>query len=104
MPHVMLGSTAGDSILIPDRPDWTKANPFTEPGPGYEAILINAPPEAEVMGFLLVGEVAKRFYEVTCPCGVTDTYALNSFPEVDTPHSCGNPKHWFVKYMENDEH
>ena len=43
---------------------------------------------------------ASEFWRITCPCGVTATYPVNSLPEVDTPHPCGNPKHWTVKYEE----
>ncbi len=40
----------------------------------------------------------KRFWQLTCPCGVTDAFPLNELPEVDTLQSCGNPKHWAVKF------
>jgi len=36
-------------------------------------------------------------WQFTCPCGVTDCYPLNGLPEVTTPQSCGNPKHFSVK-------
>ena len=39
------------------------------------------------------------FWSFTCPCGVIDTYPLNGFPEEDTLHSCGNPEHWTVRYI-----
>lgn len=40
-----------------------------------------------------------QFWRSTCPCGKTDTYPLNGLPEVDTLHSCGNPNHWVVRYI-----
>jgi hypothetical protein len=40
----------------------------------------------------------KKFWRITCPCGIEVTYPINGLPEVDTPHPCGNPNHWSVKY------
>ena len=42
-----------------------------------------------------------NFWRFSCPCGVVATYPINGLPEVDTPHPCGNPKHWTVKIFPN---
>lgn len=56
----------------------------------------------EFTGLQIVGEqVLKTWLKVACPCGVTDTFAYNKLPEVDTPQSCGNPKHWVVRFQED---
>jgi hypothetical protein len=35
------------------------------------------------------------------PCGETYTLdRIEDLPQDDLPCSCGNPEHWFVKYME----
>ena len=87
--------------MLPDTPEWTKFNPFTsDASTGLTAKLTKDMVAEEVMGFLLVGDITKDFFTVICPCGVIDSYPLNSFPEKDTPHSCGDPKHWFVKYKD----
>lgn len=55
----------------------------------------------EVVTLLFSGKEAKEnFWQLTCPCGKMDTFPLNKLPEVNTPHSCGNPKHWAVRYSE----
>lgn len=65
-----------------------EAGPFIKIDPNYECTCI------EFTG----SQAIEKFWELTCPCGVTDVYPLNGLPEVDTPHSCGNPKHWALKY------
>lgn len=83
--------------------EWRTKNPFkqtVQQDSGYSAELSAETEEQEVMGFLLVGQVKAKFFSVTCPCGITDNYPLNGFPEIDAPQSCGRPNHWFVKYME----
>lgn len=42
----------------------------------------------------------QEFFQFTCPCGVVATFPLNEVPTKDTPHPCGNPKHWAVKIYE----
>lgn len=57
----------------------------------------------DAIGFYFYGpkqELLDTFYKVTCPCGVTDTRPVNLFPTEDTPHKCGKPNHWFVKYKD----
>lgn len=52
-------------------------------------------------GFMFTGDRAqltKDFFTVRCPCGVTDSRALNEFPMETTPHKCGNPNHFFVQW------
>ena len=50
------------------------------------------------VGVLFQGDPDK-FWSITCPCGFTVHYGVNKLPEVDTPHPCGDPKHWTVKYQ-----
>lgn len=38
-----------------------------------------------------------QFWGMTCPCGVTVTYAINEFPKVTTKHPCTNPNHWTIQ-------
>lgn len=65
--------------------------------PSALGILID--PNYEWTGIEFTGsQVIGRVWELTCPCGVTDVFPLNGLPEVDTRHSCGNPKHWTLKY------
>lgn len=45
-------------------------------------------------------DIIKNFWVLTCPCGVSTTYALNELPEVNTLSPCGNPNHWLVKYYD----
>ena len=52
--------------------------------------------DALFIGFYLVGDVS-RYWQVTCPCGITVNYPLNGIPEVDTPFPCKNKNHWVVK-------
>lgn len=47
------------------------------------------------IGMYFSGDAAWR---IECPCGVVATYPINKLPEVDTPHPCGNPKHWTVRF------
>lgn len=57
--------------------------------------------DASWCGVRFVGEDVKRkFWTITCPCDYQVTYPINEFPLVDTPHPCGNPNHWTVKYEE----
>jgi hypothetical protein len=42
----------------------------------------------------------ETFWTMKCPCGVLVTYPLNGLPLVDTPHPCGNPDHWTVRFYE----
>jgi len=35
---------------------------------------------------------------MSCPCGFTVQIPVNRWPMKDTPHPCGNPNHWTVKY------
>lgn len=59
--------------------------------------------KVEFIGLLVIdAEGVRNFFTVECPCGVKARYPLNGFPEVDTPHPCGNPKHWVVKYPKTD--
>jgi len=53
----------------------------------------------QFVGRQLNNSVRENFFVVGRPCGVTAKYASNKFPEVDTPHPCGNPEHWTVKYV-----
>jgi hypothetical protein len=54
-----------------------------------------------VTGINVVGaEVVRAFYTCTCPCGVTDKFAWNALPTEDTQQSCGNPKHFAVKFSD----
>jgi len=63
------------------------------------SLTINIDPDTECIAIHFTDRKAiDRFWEITCLCGKKDTFPLNGFPEVDTPHSCGNPKHWVVKY------
>lgn len=41
---------------------------------------------------------------VTSPCGSKWEWNLNeaALPRQDIPCSCGDPKHWFLKYGKND--
>lgn len=52
-------------------------------------------------GIYFSNDGARRFWKITCPCGVTVEYPVNQLPEIDTPHPCGNINHWTVKYDEN---
>lgn len=45
-------------------------------------------------------DIIKNFWVLTCPCGISTIYAMNSLPEVDTLSPCGNPKHWLVRYTD----
>lgn len=47
---------------------------------------------------IYVSGLPDKFWQITCPCGVTAEYPLTKLPEVDTPHPCGNPDHWTTKY------
>ena len=50
-------------------------------------------------GVFLAGEgAAEVFWRMTCPCGMTVTFALNKLPEADTLFPCGHPLHWVIKY------
>lgn len=49
-------------------------------------------------GIHLVGDGAKRFWKITCPCGVEVEYPLNGLPEVTTKHPCEHPEHFTVSY------
>lgn len=48
-------------------------------------------------GILFMGNTGK-FWQIKCPCGVMVEFGVNKLPEVDTPHPCGNPNHWTVRY------
>ena len=66
--------------------------------PAPEANPINlVDPNAEFVGLMCAGST-DSFWNVTCPCGVVVSYGINSFPTVDTPHTCGNPNHWTIKF------
>lgn len=40
------------------------------------------------------------FPRITMPCGESVTYqTFEDIPMVDVPCSCGNPRHWFIKYV-----
>lgn len=40
-------------------------------------------------------------FKYPMPCGKVYTFLnMMDLPEEDLPCTCGNPKHWFVKYME----
>ena len=43
-------------------------------------------------------KVLENFWRVVCPCGVEVHYPINGFPTVDTPHPCGKPEHWTVRF------
>lgn len=56
-------------------------------------------PADEFAGLRFIGKDAvDKFLRIQCPCGVVDTFSLNGIPTIDTPHSCGHPKHWAIKY------
>ena len=77
--------------------DWGKNTQITSQKP----VMVRLPLEntVEFVGVHFHDRDAiKDFLSVTCPCGKVDKFPLNGFPEVDTPHSCGNPNHWVVKY------
>ena len=63
-------------------------SPFAHSYSGYQYV-----------GIMLVGGIEKKFWTIKCPCGVESVFALNSLPEVDTPHPCGCPDHWTIKYQ-----
>lgn len=52
------------------------------------------------MQFSFAKSLWPNIWEITCPCGVTASYPLNGLPEVDTPHPCGQPNHWTVRFVE----
>jgi hypothetical protein len=55
--------------------------------------------ESKFVGVCFMGkESANTFWKITCPCGVEVVYPVNKLPEINTPHPCGNPNHWTVKY------
>lgn len=66
-------------------PDTTNPSTFVLAEPSY-------------IGLLFSGDSTRHFFKITCPCGVVAEYPLNGMPTVDTPHPCGNPKHWTVKF------
>lgn len=71
--------------------------PYTMPSDKTEFTL--ATPADEFTGLRLIGKDAvDKFLRIHCPCGVVDTFPLNGVPTVNTPQSCGNPKHWSIKY------
>lgn len=45
-------------------------------------------------------ETTKNFFKFICPCGVTDSYAMNSLSEVDTRMSCGVEDHWVIRFKD----
>lgn len=45
-------------------------------------------------------EATERFWQLTCSCGVTAYFPVNGLPTVDTPHPCGKPNHWSVRYRD----
>lgn len=47
---------------------------------------------------ILVHGGYESYWKITCPCGIETTYGLSGLPKTDTPHACGNPLHWTVKY------
>jgi hypothetical protein len=47
----------------------------------------------------IVGEQALlKFFNASCPCGVTVNYPYNGLPTSDTRFPCNNPDHWVVKF------
>jgi hypothetical protein len=44
---------------------------------------------------------ASNTWALTCPCGVTVTYALNALPLHTTKHPCPHPDHWSVQFPES---
>lgn len=63
------------------------------------ALGVAPPPVAVYIGVLFSGDYTKEgFWYIECPCGVVATYPVNGLPEADTPHPCGNPNHWTVRY------
>ena len=52
----------------------------------------------DVVGISILGNHKDKFWEITCPCGVTASYPVNKLPIKDTPSACGRPNHWVVKY------
>jgi len=66
--------------------------------PAQDANPINlVDPNAEFVGLMCAGST-DSFWNITCPCGVVVSYGINGFPTVDTPHTCGNPNHWTIKF------
>lgn len=71
---------------------------FTAEFPSSQ-IRLASPKDLDYVGFQFIGHSgADNFFEVMCPCGVVAAYPLNKLPETNTPHPCGNPKHWTVRY------
>ena len=54
--------------------------------------------QGDYIGIYFNQQGADQFWRITCPCGVEVVYAVNGLPVVDTPHPCGKPNHWTVKY------
>jgi hypothetical protein len=57
----------------------------------------------EVNTFVGLGIQGDPVITVVCPCNVTAYINLNSIPREDTPHPCGHPDHWLVKYYSSKE-
>ena len=56
------------------------------------------------VGMHFVGdEILDSYWVIQCPCGVTAHYPINGLPLVDTPHRCGNPLHWSVKFSKEPQ-
>ena len=63
----------------------------------YEAVAV-VTGSTTYIGIYFCGDGARKFWRVTCPCGIVAEYPVNGLPEVDTPHPCGHKNHWTVKY------
>lgn len=45
-----------------------------------------------------VDSLGRYGWYIKCPCDCTVFYPLNGLPTKDTPHPCGNPNHWTIKF------
>ena len=96
--HQDMPDTTDGKLTMPNPPEWSETNPF-KPKPIFHMDMTGIEADT-VCGLMFVGDIKPKFYSITCPCGVTDSYPLNGLPEVDTPQSCGKPNHWFIMYKE----
>ena len=57
-------------------------------------------PDYTYVGIQFSVDSLDRAWLIICPCGVEAYYPINGLPTKDTPHPCGNPKHWTIKFAE----
>ena len=71
-----------------------------QPDSNYDKFTFATPDSSsDYIGFFFKGKGAlESFFSVKCPCGVLQSVPVNEFPTVDTPHMCGKPNHWLVKF------